>query len=151
MNLSGFAFSGLSEDVRATKDGAAQHNAQAESNEASTVSATSKPGTEKGSKKKKGKSTGNTKVEIAESALDYQESAPSKSKKSQKKGKVASSSQVSDSKSGPRKDTGRMKEESLNVISEEWLIQKILSLVPDFEEQGEFITSAHGFMQVIPI
>lgn len=136
LNLSGLACSGLSDDFHATKDAAAQHDAQAESNEASTVSAASKPGTEKGSKKKKGKSIGNTKMEMAESALDYQESAPGKSKKSQKKGKVAASSQVSDSKSGPRKDAGRMKEESLNVISEEWLIQKILSLVPDIEEQG---------------
>ncbi|KAJ8551797.1 hypothetical protein K7X08_028240 [Anisodus acutangulus] len=82
----------------------------------------------KGSKKKKGKSSGNTKMGQAETEADNQESAPSKSKKSQRKGKVSSGSQTSDSKSGARKDE--------DAISEEWVIQKITSLNPDFEELG---------------
>lgn len=130
----------MCEDIHAIKDAADPHDAIDKSKETSNASTAGKTGTEKGSKKKKGKSTGNTKMEMAETDPDYQESAPSKSKKSQKKGK-ASSLQGSDSKPGPRKDTDRMQEESLSVISEEWLIQKIVSLTPDFEEQGEFTTT----------
>ncbi|KAI5666111.1 hypothetical protein M9H77_15964 [Catharanthus roseus] len=135
LNLPGSASSRVCEDIHAIKDAADPHDAIDKSKETSNASTAGKTGTEKGSKKKKGKSTGNTKMEMAETDPDYQESAPSKSKKSQKKGK-ASSLQGSDSKPGPRKDTDRMQEESLSVISEEWLIQKIVSLTPDFEEQG---------------
>ncbi|XP_059315182.1 E3 UFM1-protein ligase 1 homolog [Lycium ferocissimum] len=102
-------------------------NSTSEVNETSSDAGISKQASEKGSKKKKGKSSGNTKTAQAETGADYQESAPSKSKKSQRKGKVSSGSQTS---SGARKD-----EDSL-AISEEWVIQKITSLNPDFEEQG---------------
>ncbi|KAL9235232.1 hypothetical protein vseg_010011 [Gypsophila vaccaria] len=85
-------------------------------------------GTERGSKKKKGKSTGNTKSSVTEADLDNQEVIPTKSKKNQRKGKDSSSSQILESK--------RSKENSVDVPSEDWIIDKILTLVPEFEEQG---------------
>lgn len=97
-----------------------------EVNESSTESG-NRPGMERGSKKKKGKSTGNSRTSIVESDLDNQESVPSKSKRNQRKGKDSSTSHVSESK--------RSKEDNV-VPSEEWIINNILSLVPEFEEQG---------------
>ncbi|XP_059660679.1 E3 UFM1-protein ligase 1 homolog [Cornus florida] len=108
----------------------------AESNETATESGTNKQASEKGSKKKKGKSSVNTKSGTAETSPDNQEPIPTKSKKNQRKGKDASSSQVVDSKSGAKKESIKMKEDTLSIPSEEWLIQKITMLVPDFEEQG---------------
>lgn len=93
---------------------------------------------EKGSRKKKGKSGGNTKSGATESAADDTEYTPSKSKKNQRRGKDTSSSQVSDSKPGAKKD-GKLQEGNLNFPSEEWVIQKIMMLNPDFEEQGLLI------------
>ncbi|XP_042501540.1 E3 UFM1-protein ligase 1 homolog [Macadamia integrifolia] len=95
----------------------------------------SKHAVEKGSKKKKGKATGNTKTGAAESDLDNQENLPTKSKKNQRKSKDSGSSQVSEGNSGARKDLDRMQEDNYNVPSEEWIMQKILMLVPEFEEQ----------------
>ena len=43
--------------------------------------------------------------------------------------------QLSDPKLGLRKDDSM--EESQNAISEEWLIPKIMALIPDLEEQGK--------------
>lgn len=91
---------------------------------------------EKGSKKKKGKSTGNTKTGAAESGPDNQENVPTRAKKNQRKSKDTGSVQVSDAKSSARKDLDRTKEENLNVPSEDWIMQKILILVSDFEGQG---------------
>lgn len=103
-----------------------------ESNEASSESG-HKIVVEKGSKKKKGKSSGNAKSGSAETGVD-QDYIPTKSKKNQRRGKDTSLSQVSD-----RKDSVKVQENDLNVPSEEWVIQKIMMLNPDFEEQGPMI------------
>ncbi|KAI8014599.1 hypothetical protein LOK49_LG05G01170 [Camellia lanceoleosa] len=60
---------------------------------------------------------------------------PAKLKKNQRKGKDTSSLQMLDAKSGAKKESDKKKEENLS-LSEEWLIQKIILLVPEFEEQG---------------
>ncbi|CAJ1979395.1 unnamed protein product [Sphenostylis stenocarpa] len=89
---------------------------------------------DKGSRKKKGKATGNTVVNPSESGAENQEPTLSKSKRGQKRGKDTSA-QTSDSKMGSRKESVKMKEENLSP-SEEWIMQKITALVSDFEEQG---------------
>lgn len=86
-----------------------------------------RPAMERGSKKKKGKSSGNTRSSATESDLDKQEPIPSKSKKNQRKGKDTTRSSVSESK--------RSKEDSVSGPSEEWIINKLLALIPEFEEQ----------------
>ncbi|KAL3530680.1 hypothetical protein ACH5RR_010002 [Cinchona calisaya] len=131
LNLPVFA-SSVTDSFHASKDPSVRHDTMTDSNETGT----GKQAVDKGSKKKKGKFAGSTKMEAADIDADYQESAPTKSKKNQKKGKVATSSQVSDSKLGPKKEIDRMKEDSHSVVSEEWLIQKIMSQIPDLEEQG---------------
>ncbi|CAI8608306.1 unnamed protein product [Vicia faba] len=90
---------------------------------------------DKGPKKKKGKATGNALANQSESGADNQEHTSTKSKKSQRKGKDTSS-QTSDSKQGSRKESLKMKEDNLSSPSEEWIMEKITALVPDFEEQG---------------
>lgn len=82
-------------------------------------------------KKKKGKSSG-ARTEIL---LDDEEIIPLKSKKNQRKGKEASLV-LSDTKKGAKKDLARTQEDDLNIPSDDWIMQKILTLVPDFEEQG---------------
>ncbi|BAT90668.1 hypothetical protein LR48_Vigan08g159000 [Vigna angularis] len=89
---------------------------------------------DKGSKKKKGKATGNAAVNLSESGADNQEQTLTKSKRGQKRGKDTSA-QTSDSKTGSRKELLKIKEEDLSP-SEEWIMQKITALVSDFEEQG---------------
>ncbi|XP_047943539.1 E3 UFM1-protein ligase 1 homolog [Salvia hispanica] len=89
-----------------------------------------KSASEKGSKKKKGKAAGNVKAGSAESGTELHEST----KKKQKKGKVNPGAQVSDPKSGAKKDTERLDQPSF--LSEKSLIQKIMSMIPDLEEQG---------------
>ncbi|XVF20139.1 hypothetical protein REPUB_Repub11eG0172800 [Reevesia pubescens] len=101
--------------------------------ETGSESGYSKRGTEKGSKKKKGKSSG-AKTVSAEGDSENEDYIPTKSKKNQKKGKDTSSSQVADSRKGAKKDSTKTQEEI--VPSEEWLMQKLGILVPDFEEQG---------------
>uniref|UniRef100_A0A803LCQ9 E3 UFM1-protein ligase 1 homolog n=1 Tax=Chenopodium quinoa TaxID=63459 RepID=A0A803LCQ9_CHEQI len=86
-----------------------------------------RPAMDRGSKKKKGKSSGNPRSSAAESDLNKQEPIPSKSKRNQRKGKDTSVLHVSESK--------RSKEDSVGVPSEEWIINKVLALVPEFEEQ----------------
>ncbi|XP_011005027.1 PREDICTED: E3 UFM1-protein ligase 1 homolog isoform X2 [Populus euphratica] len=82
-------------------------------------------------KKKKGKSSG-ARTEIL---LDDEEIIPLKSKKNQRKGKEASLV-LSDTKKGAKKDLARTQEDDLNIPSDDWIMQKILTLIPDFEEQG---------------
>ncbi|KAK6271917.1 hypothetical protein POUND7_009000 [Theobroma cacao] len=101
--------------------------------ETGSESGNSKRGTEKGSKKKKGESSV-TKTVSAEGDSENEDYIPTKSKKNQKKRKDTSSSQVSDSRKGAKKDSIKPQEEI--VPSEEWLMQKLMVLVPDFEEQG---------------
>ncbi|CAM8879117.1 unnamed protein product [Rhodiola kirilowii] len=90
-----------------------------------------KLGNEKVSKKKKGKSAANAKNSAAEVSLDNQDSVSTKSKRNQKKGKE---SQALESKGGPKSLVDKAKEQ--NIPSEEWVMEKIMKMVPDFEEQG---------------
>ncbi|GAV71409.1 DUF2042 domain-containing protein [Cephalotus follicularis] len=125
----------MSDDLHLIEDKVTHDSSRStESNETASESGNSKITSEKGSKKKKGKSSG-LKAGVAESGPDNEEYVLSKSKKSQKKGKDASSSQVSNPKSGSKKDA-KMPEDNLIVPTEKWLMQKIMILVPDFEEQG---------------
>ncbi|XP_057480283.1 E3 UFM1-protein ligase 1 homolog [Actinidia eriantha] len=137
-SLSGFSGRGR-DDLHATKETKTGNDLSssslAESNETGNESGNSRQGFDKGSKKKKGKSVGNAKTVAAENISDNQEPVPSKSKKNQRKGKDTSSLQVLEAKSGNKKELDKMKEDSVS-ISEEWLIQKIILLVPEFEEQG---------------
>lgn len=138
-NHSGLSSSVLSEDLHAVKGAKVTHESSGslvDSMDIGNESGAGKHALEKGSKKKKGKSTGNTKTVAAETGPDTQESFPIKSKKNQRKGKVTSSSQVSDSKAGAKKDVDKLKEDGLSIFSDEWLCQKIITLVPDFEDQG---------------
>ncbi|XP_010685858.2 E3 UFM1-protein ligase 1 homolog isoform X2 [Beta vulgaris subsp. vulgaris] len=120
---------GLIDEKHPTKDSKGGNNSGrlSELNETSTESG-NRPGTERGSKKKKGKSAGSTRNSAPENDLDNQEPVPSKSKKNQKKGKDTSTSHVPESK--------RSKEDGPSVPSEDWIINNILTLVPEFEEQG---------------
>ncbi|XP_022151600.1 E3 UFM1-protein ligase 1 homolog [Momordica charantia] len=90
---------------------------------------------EKRSKKKKGKSTGNTLSTAAESAVDDQESS-TKSKKNQRKAKATSSVQVAEAKTGGKKESVKSKENNINIPTEEWVTEKIKTMMPDFEEHG---------------
>ncbi|CAM8879112.1 unnamed protein product [Rhodiola kirilowii] len=96
-----------------------------------------KLGNEKVSKKKKGKSAANAKNSAAEVSLDNQDSVSTKSKRNQKKGKE---SQAPESKGGPKSLVDKAKEQ--NIPSEEWVMEKIMKMVPDFEEQGSTACSA---------
>ncbi|XP_057449095.1 E3 UFM1-protein ligase 1 homolog isoform X2 [Lotus japonicus] len=89
---------------------------------------------DKGSKKKKGKASGNA-ANQSESGPDNQEQTSTKSKKSQRRGKDTSS-QMSVSKPSSRKESLQMKEDNHSSPSEEWIMQKIATLIPDLEEQG---------------
>ncbi|KAJ1431948.1 E3 UFM1-protein ligase 1 [Sesbania bispinosa] len=113
----GYDSSRLNESNEMASDGGANRNA------------------DKGSKKKKGKTTGNAVANLSESGPDNQEQTSTKSKKSQRRGKDASS-QMSDSKPGSKKESLKKKEDNLSSPSEEWIRQKIRTLIPDFEEQG---------------
>ncbi|KAL8129896.1 hypothetical protein V2J09_019051 [Rumex salicifolius] len=95
-------------------------------NEASSQSGNSKSNVEKGSKKKKGRSGGSGRTSNIETDLDVQESVPTKSKKGHKKGKDSSRSS----------DARATKEENPGAPSQQWMMDKIMALVPDFEEQG---------------
>ncbi|GAA0147500.1 ubiquitin-protein ligase [Lithospermum erythrorhizon] len=107
-----------------------------DSNDAGNDSTSSKQVSDKTSRKKKGKSAGGAKMASIESGLDYQENVPSRSKKNQKKGKNSNSLQERDSKSVSKRDNDGPKGDSSSIISEEWLVKKLLMLIPDIEEQG---------------
>lgn len=96
----------------------------------------SKHGTDRGSKKKRGKSSGTVTASVAETGTNTQESSTSKSKKNLRKGKDTSFSQASDPKAAVKKESVKTKEDNDNMPSEEWIMQKITLLVPDFDEQG---------------
>ena len=61
------------------------------------------------------KSAGNAIVGAPESVSDNQEYVPTKSKKNKRKGKDTSSLQVSDSKTGAKKESIRTKEDNLSI------------------------------------
>ena len=89
---------------------------------------------DKGSKNKKGKATTNAVVNLSESGADNQEHTLTKSKRGQKRDKDTSA-QTSDSKACSRKELLKIKEEHLSPL-EQWIMQKITTLVSHFEEQG---------------
>jgi hypothetical protein len=122
-----------------------------ESNDAGSETASNKQAIEKGQKKKKGKSAGNVISGAAESGSDNQEHVPTKSKKNQRKGKDTSSLPVSESKIGAKKESVKKREDNLSIPSEEWLAQKIMTLVPDFEEQGLLILTSVLLIRIIEI
>lgn len=107
-----------------------------ESKDTGIETGSSKQALEKGSKKKKGKSAGNVIAGAAESGSDNQDYVPTKSKKNHRKGKDTPSLLVSDLKTGPKKESVEVKEDNLGIPSEEWVMQKITAVVPEFEEQG---------------
>ncbi|XP_009358296.2 LOW QUALITY PROTEIN: E3 UFM1-protein ligase 1 homolog [Pyrus x bretschneideri] len=123
----------VSDDLQETKVGH-DTSRSTESNETVSDSSSNKQATEKGSKKKKGRGAGSMITGPAESELDNQDNVPTKSKKNQRKGKNTSSGQASESKAAAK--LVKIKEENLNVPSEDWVMNKITALVPDFEEQG---------------
>ncbi|KAK4839604.1 hypothetical protein QYF36_023217 [Acer negundo] len=128
----------LSDDLPLVKETKVGHDSSrsTESNDIGSESS-HKNAMEKGPKKKKGKSAGvNAKSAVGEIAANDQEYIPTKSKKTQRRGKHTSSHQVSDSKPGAKKDSAKMQEDYLKVPSEEWVLQKIMMLNHDFEEQG---------------
>ncbi|KAK9280318.1 hypothetical protein L1049_014006 [Liquidambar formosana] len=136
-----FSFSGSSgtlvyDDLHLVKEAKVGHDSSkfTDSNEIGNESGNTKQSMEKGSRKKKGKS-GNTKIIATEAGPDNQESIPTKSKRNQRKGKDTSSLQVSESKTGDKKELDKMKD-NFSVPSEGWVMQKIAVLVPEFEEQG---------------
>lgn len=115
--------------AKVVKSGQETSVTQSDLSETNSESGSIKQTSDKGSKKKKGKS--NTNIKTADNNSDNQEPVPAKSKKNHRKGKAASSSHVSDPKSNSKKD-----EDTLGIFSEEELCQKITELVPDFEDQG---------------
>lgn len=120
-----------------TKEAKVGHDSgRFESVERSNETGNSKLATEKGSRKKKGKASG-SKAAVPETGSDNQDYVSTKSKKNQKKGRDSSSSQVADSKAATKKDSFKMQEDNSNVPSEDWVMQKIMSMVPDFAELGD--------------
>lgn len=146
-SVSGNSGMGLSDDISSASDTKMNRDSSTslESNE-TTNESTGKHAVEKGSKKKKGKASGSTKTSIIEDNSDYQDYVPTKSKKNQKKNKDTFSPNISEVKSGARKYL-RSQEESTNVPSEEWVVQKIMTLFPDWEEQGPNVLAVPIFTQ----
>ncbi|KAK4492027.1 hypothetical protein RD792_002817 [Penstemon davidsonii] len=135
LNVSSFSNEAVPEDLRPGKDTKPRRDDSSNLADADEVvnQISSKSISDKGSKRRKGKSVGNAKAGSAESVPEFQEPTATKSKKNQKKGKAIPASQVSDSKSGAKKDADRMDNPSF--LSEESLIQKLISFIPDLEEQ----------------
>ncbi|CAL9247464.1 unnamed protein product [Arabidopsis halleri] len=91
--------------------------------------------TDKGSKKKKGKSV-STKAATVETVPDDEEDARPKSKRNQKKGRDSSSSQKLDSKAGGKKESVKAQENNNIIPPDEWVMKKIVDSVPEFEDDG---------------
>ena len=139
LGVSGSSGALVSGDSQVVNEAKAGHDSSRlnESTEMGTDVSANRHG-DKGSKKKKGKASGNAAVTASDSGPDNQEQTSTKSKKSHRRGKDTSTSQISDSKSGSRKDSLKMKED-LSRPSEEWIMDKIITLFPEFEEQGLLI------------
>ncbi|KAK4785455.1 hypothetical protein SAY86_002144 [Trapa natans] len=135
-NASGISSLSLSDDVSSASDAKMTHvsSTSIESNQTPSEN-TGKHIVEKGSKKKKSKASGSTKTSTIEDNSDSQDYVPTKSKKNQKKNKDTFSPHVSEVKSGAKEDL-RSQEESINVPSQEWVVQKAMKFFPDWEEQG---------------
>ncbi|KAM0044788.1 putative E3 UFM1-protein ligase 1 [Helianthus debilis subsp. tardiflorus] len=124
-------FSGLTEQFHVTKvaKSGQETSGSPDFNETSSESGSTKQATDKGSKKKKGKSNTNTKT-VDNSSDNQEQPVLTKLKKNQRKSKGTSSSL------GPDPKSNKIKEESLGIFSEEELCQRLTELVPDFEDQG---------------
>ncbi|MQM06836.1 hypothetical protein Taro_039665, partial [Colocasia esculenta] len=109
---------------------------QSVSNEAGDDDVADKNISEKGSKRKKGKSTGSAKAVTTENDPASQEIFPTRSKKNQRRNKEIASTDVSGVKMGNRKAVEKL-EENQNIPSEEWVLLKIMTLAPDLEEIGD--------------
>ncbi|EFH70437.1 hypothetical protein ARALYDRAFT_314357 [Arabidopsis lyrata subsp. lyrata] len=88
--------------------------------------------TDKGSKKKKGKSV-SMKTATNETVSDDEEDARPKSKRNQKKGRGSSKL---DSKAGGKKESVKAQEGNNFIPPDEWVMKKIVDFVPEFEDEG---------------
>ncbi|KAF3513750.1 hypothetical protein F2Q69_00007497 [Brassica cretica] len=91
--------------------------------------------TDKGSKKKKGKSA-SMKTATVETVPDDEEEARPKSKRNQKKGRDSSSSQKLDAKAGGKKESVKAQEGNNFTPQDGWVMKKIVDSVPEFEDEG---------------
>lgn len=132
MSFSGQSSTGLTDEFHVNKvvKSVQVTSGTPDFNDTNSVSGSNKSAADRGSKKKRGKGNTNTKTGAADVSSEIEEPVPTKSKKNQRKGKGTSSSVGSDPKSN------KVKEESLGILSEEKLCQRITELVPDFEDQG---------------
>lgn len=131
-----------SSDLRQPKDHAAGDKADEfyESKSAGGDSGSGKNHLQKSSKKKRGKATISGKAATAETDPDIQENISSKTKRNRRKGKDTGSADNSEPKSGAKKGSSKEKEGTINIPSEEWVLQHILSLFPDLEGLGGLYT-----------
>ncbi|KAF3544689.1 hypothetical protein DY000_02008214 [Brassica cretica] len=91
--------------------------------------------TDKGSKKKKGKSA-SMKTATVETVPDDEEEARPKSKRNQKKGRDSTSSQKLDAKAGGKKESVKAQEGNNFTPPDGWVMKKIVDSVPEFEDEG---------------
>ncbi|KAI4382356.1 hypothetical protein MLD38_008330 [Melastoma candidum] len=128
--------SGYSNDYSAV---AYTSSASSDLNEAVKESSSSGNIVEPGGRQKRGKATSTVKADMVDSSenADY---LPSRSKKNQKKSKDLSRLHASESKAGAKKEH-KSAEELPSVPSKEWIVQKVLTLCPDFQEQDVDNTS----------
>ncbi|KAH7677979.1 E3 UFM1-protein ligase 1 protein [Dioscorea alata] len=91
---------------------------------------------EKGSKKKRGKNAGSVKASVSEDDPDTQENFTGKAKKNARKSKGTGSSDVPDTKVSAKKGLDKGKDDSVDIPSEEWIMERILMLAPDLEDVG---------------
>ncbi|XP_023638221.1 E3 UFM1-protein ligase 1 homolog [Capsella rubella] len=91
--------------------------------------------TDKGSRKKKGKSV-SMKAASVETVPDDEEDTRPKSKRNQKKGRDSSSSQKLDSKAGGKKEPVKAQESNNIIPPDEWVMKKIVDSVPEFDDDG---------------
>ncbi|KAH0922403.1 hypothetical protein HID58_022421 [Brassica napus] len=91
--------------------------------------------TDKGSKKKRGKSA-SMKTATVETVPDDEEEARPKSKRNQKKGRDSSSSQKLDAKAGGKKESVKAQEGNNFIPPDGWVMKKIVDSVPEFEDEG---------------
>ncbi|KAJ0979416.1 hypothetical protein J5N97_014890 [Dioscorea zingiberensis] len=98
--------------------------------------ASSRQVVEKGSKKKRGRNAGSMKPGVSEDDPDIQENFAGKTKKNLRKSKGTGSSDVPDTKASVKKGLDKGKDDSLNIPSEEWIMERILAISPDLEDMG---------------
>ncbi|CAH2065237.1 unnamed protein product [Thlaspi arvense] len=90
--------------------------------------------TDRGSKKKKGKSA-SMKTATVETVPDDEEDVRPKSKRNQKKGRDSSSSQKLE-KAGGKKEAVKAQEGNNIIPPDGWVMKKIVESVPEFDDEG---------------